>query len=137
MTVEELLKPRYKLISDYPGNQYLAIGDIIELKEQWPTKWFTETLGSNDDAFTFSEAMLDKCNANFRKLDWWEERKLEDMPEYVKRPPEMKFLSNTVFKIDSWDETASVGWCSDHRINVRVDQCIPATEEDFLNQLNK
>jgi len=128
MSTEELLKPRYKAIASYPDSQF-PLNKIIEME-----------IVSNASMYHFGnnrweyECWFMDYPHLFRKLDWWEERKLEDMPEYVKRPPEMKFLSNTVFKIDSWDETASIGWCSDHCINVRVDQCIPATKEEYDNQ---
>lgn len=130
MSTEELLKPRIKIIAPWPQNPInpFHVGDIL-LKNGIH---FTRI--SNPKSI--HEKEIDIYPHLFRKLDWWEERKLEDMPEYVKQPPEMKFLSNTVFKIDSWDETASIGWCSDHCINVRVDQCTPATKEDFLNQQN-
>jgi hypothetical protein len=65
--VQELLKPRYKAISPnenhYPGS-FWKIGDIID-----PTGRHTQ---------------FDKYPHLFRKLEWWEERKPEEMPLYVK-----------------------------------------------------
>jgi len=65
MTVEELLMPRYKVIADYPSSPYY----VGEIKDR---------LGDNVAAHFAKYPHL------FRKLNWWEERKVEDMPEYVK-----------------------------------------------------
>lgn len=63
MTTEELLKPRYKVIAEYPQS-YLKVGDIFE--------------ADNVTKFMANYPHL------FKPLAWWEERKVEDMPEYVK-----------------------------------------------------
>lgn len=60
---DELMKPRFKLINDYPGNSQ-PIGNVT-----------TEV--ATADYFR-------KFPANFKELCWGEERKPEDMPEYVK-----------------------------------------------------
>ena len=31
MTIEELIMPRYKVIADYPNNNYYDVGEIINL----------------------------------------------------------------------------------------------------------
>lgn len=139
MSNDELLKPRYELIADYPGNQYLAIGDIIELKEQCPTKWFTATLGSNDDAFTFSEMMLDKCSANFRRLKWWEKISEQDLPKYV------KFINDAgtfdfVLEIEGWiyHKNSSAVWAFKYLWEnepdikrMSLDGWLPATKDEY------
>ena len=63
MTVEELLKPRWKVIADYPKSQF-KVGEIIESKTGF--------------LYCFED-----YPHLFQPLQWWEERKLEDMPEYV------------------------------------------------------
>lgn len=97
MTIEDLMKPRYKVIADYP---------------QPP---FTNDLYNVDNEHIFIEGdLLVQCNVNgaltfkrygrlghmsvgvpccahpekfpkiFKKLEWWEDRKPEDMPLYIK-----------------------------------------------------
>ena len=64
MTVEELLIPRYKVTADYPGmDDSYEIGEVLK------------------PAYT---GIVDAYPHLFRKLNWWEERNVEDMPEYVK-----------------------------------------------------
>lgn len=59
----DLLKPRYIAIADYPGYTF-EIGKIL------------------DDEIII-ESMI-KYPHLFRKLEWWEERNIEDMPIYLK-----------------------------------------------------
>lgn len=70
LSPEELLKPRYKVIADYPSNIH-KIGSIIK----------------NDDGAKFDRIRYYGCAKYphlFKPLQWWEERKPEDMPEYLK-----------------------------------------------------
>lgn len=63
MTPEELLKPRFLLTNDYPGNNR-EVGSIsIEIHT---AEYFR------------------KYKANFRELEWWEERDIKDMPGYIR-----------------------------------------------------
>jgi hypothetical protein len=77
LSVEELLKTRYKLIADYPGN-YLPIGHIFYLIQ---------------DEYHGQYPHL------FKKLEWHEDRSENDMPEYVKLNPENTIGGNRVFKV--------------------------------------
>jgi len=69
MTAVELMTPRYELIADYPSN-YCEVGTIIECP-------------NFDHDFTKKawEEVIDKYPHLFRKLNWWEHRKVEDMPK--------------------------------------------------------
>lgn len=71
MTTEELLLPRYKVIADYPGSIF-KIGEIIE----------QDYMEENRPVFDM-EFFLKYPNI-FKKLEWWEDRKIDDLPEYVK-----------------------------------------------------
>lgn len=80
MTTEELLKPRRKVIAPWPGMERdgIKVGDII-IDPDRPNECCRYLDGSA--AFTFD---WDKYPHLFKRLEWWEERKPEDMPEYVK-----------------------------------------------------
>ena len=68
--IEMLLKPRYEVIADYP-NSVLKVGSIVEIKGDAP----------------FDVIQYYGCSRYphlFRKLQWWEKRKPEEMPEYLK-----------------------------------------------------
>jgi hypothetical protein len=72
LSKEELLKPRYKVIADYPLSEY-KVGFIIQ------GTGFTKPWKDNFKTFFYE----DYPNI-FKKLEWWEERKIEDLPEYVR-----------------------------------------------------
>jgi hypothetical protein len=89
MTKEELLQPRYKVIADYPFNPY-NIGDLVEMtatrvKLTVTSEWsdFNNSMVSVENYVPFSR--LNEFPALFKKLEWWEDRKVEDMPGYLKR----------------------------------------------------
>lgn len=63
--VNELLKPRYEVIADYPDSRN-ELGQII------------------CDVTKYMEAFYDKYPHLFRKLQWWEHRDVSEMPEYLR-----------------------------------------------------
>lgn len=79
MTAAELLKPRFEVISEYPKSPY-KIGDIL-----------VSTSFTNDNEVSFegtnyswSKIEISECLKFphiFRKLNWWQYRKQEDMPK--------------------------------------------------------
>ena len=72
MTPEELMKPRYKVIADYPDNKN-KIGDIIPMKHAGTAAACDLVCG-----------WYDRFPSIYKRLEWWEERSPEDMPEYIK-----------------------------------------------------
>lgn len=72
-TVEELLKPRYKVIADYPKSVY-EVGTIINAGTT-----------SEDCIYCDREGPRMRHYPHlFQPLPWWSDRKVEDMPEYVR-----------------------------------------------------
>ena len=115
MTTEELLKPRYKVIADYPFMQW-ALGQIILL-----------TTGNDGDYY------FEKFPHLFKKLEWWEERKPEDMPEYVKSElgvfkAEWKMSALTMFVRDRNDP--------DDIWIMPSEKITPATEQEYQRFIN-
>jgi hypothetical protein len=76
MTTEELLDPRVKIVAKYP-DMVNKVGDMLT--------------GKAIDC----EYLANECPHLFRKLSWWEGRKPEDMPEYVKA-----ISTDEVYKFD-------------------------------------
>jgi len=68
LSTEELLATRYKLIADYPHNKYYSVGEIFKHNQ----------IGKETQLPYYKYPHL------FQKLAWYEERKITDMPEYVK-----------------------------------------------------
>lgn len=117
MNKEELLKPRYKLISDFPGN-WNKVGDVLE----------ADTLYMDGETFTMGD-----YPAIFDRLEWWEERKKEELPQYV-------LLGDIVWNISEW----STNWVVPHADpddsdgkyfsvlwHFRKKEAIPATEQEY------
>jgi hypothetical protein len=111
MTPEDLLKPRYKVIADYPGCRW-EVGHIIEMKR---------VATSVDDKY------FDNYPHLFQPLKWYEERKPEDMPEYVKSErtgaihiTKYDFETNTIF----WDDCPFT-------LSMFLSTKMPATKEEY------
>jgi len=120
MTPEELLKPRYKVIADWPGSN-LKIGTTLR---QEITDYYS--FEEDEKAFTTHRKNLDQYPHLFRKLQWWEERTLEEMPQYIK-------FDNIVYKTIEWRigvemECRTIG----NRGAAPARKFLPATEQDYL-----
>ncbi len=75
--IEELLKPRYEVTAPWPGCSYV-VGDILTQAKGLVNYYECEEKLNGLIGFP------EKYPANLCKLNWWEHRKPEDMPEYVK-----------------------------------------------------
>ena len=104
MTAEQLLKPRYEVIADYPFNPY-QIGDLVQNIANTSVALYAKI---NDTDHLSSIEYFDKFPHLFRKLNWWENRKAEDMPKQVI----CKAIPNDteIIEIEAWDMDILVGW---------------------------
>lgn len=75
MTAEQLLKPRYKVVIEFPMGKY-SKGDIIEGKKA--VVHYGTDEGENDEYDLSSYPKI------FRPLEWWEDRTENELPKYVK-----------------------------------------------------
>jgi len=118
MTVEELLRPRAILTNKYPNCPF-AEGAILD-------HWLEETYILHDPYFSVDNPL--KYPANFRKLEWWEYRKLEDMPKYVKR-----LWDGEIVKVDKWFLVGDdMRWHTQHPfVTMSAETCIPSTEQEY------
>lgn len=117
----DLLNPRYKVIADYPGCPY-SMGDIIEPigGDNWDCYARPTIKGLTEP---------DKYSANFKKLQWWEERKREEMPEYVKG-------YDRIYKMVNWTHNTCGEYFdeveqSPNRVMFEMKNIIPATAADY------
>lgn len=115
MTKKELLKPRYKVIADYPDGIW-EVGDIIH------------------DGFKGWQGIAPDYPHLFKPLQWWEERELKDMPEYLT----YQFMPDSPLKVKKVDNhfTNSAGNPNRFGFMAQDDfhsysKTTPATEQEY------
>lgn len=132
MKPEDLLKPRYKVIADYPGNK-LKVGDIL-IKYVFPE---TENYCyvTNPEILLLGDNLrkeeVEQYPHLFKKLEWWEERKPEDMPEYVKCGENGKPR-----KVKEWNMRWGLVEFEGGRTRRLQHQWIPSTEQEYNSYLS-
>lgn len=143
MTTEELLRPRWKVIADFPGSKY-TMGQIIETN-YWYDR--SEEKGYEEHKMNKSWVVRTEWNISsaqffdsypviFKKLEWWEERNVKDLPNYVRYKGCEMFRLNTpkigeVLKVNNYQED-----CVNHNIGCDwISLYEPATEEEYLQSL--
>lgn len=133
MTTEQLLIPRYKVIADYPRSKY-NIGDILEL----PVKVLCTNCATGEKQLEYAqthgdtESDFDSYPAIFRRMNWAEERKPEELPEYVKH-----VKSGFIEKIKAYERHNLILFAivDTEGSNMRlIDYIEPSTEEAYLAQ---
>jgi hypothetical protein len=128
MTPEELLKPRYKVIADYPGNEW-KVGDILDRDWGW----------DGDDESGFKHHVSDYPHL-FKKLHWADERPVEQMPRYIKG-------KERVYEVTGWSKDIIGHFYPKNKVEVFIkedsenfsniewhffkDQFLPATADDY------
>lgn len=126
MSIESLMQPRYKVIADYPACFY-QVGRIL----------IPKTKDVNLDAYNYYDCVEAPSSITvykpgryphlFKKLEWYEEREIADMPEYL------KFKNNgKVKKVQKYHlSTGYVVFDGGRTRRINKDWT-PATEQEFL-----
>lgn len=76
MSVEELLRDRYKVVAPWPnmwGDYKMKVGDILTATDMVEVE--------DNKVFISAKEFLKRYPHLFKKLEWYEERNLEDMPQ--------------------------------------------------------
>lgn len=132
MTAEQLLIPRVQLTAQYPGSN-LTVGDILYKHT------FEET--GNYCYVTNPEVLLlgsskrkDEVEEHphlFKPLQWYEFRKPEEMPEYVKR---VKGLQSNIGDVRKVKEFLGFGKVVvfDEQTDGLTEFWEPATHQDYI-----
>lgn len=114
MTAAELMKPRFEVVAAYPDCPH-EIGSILEARHithssiHITTTQYTDEFGENiRQQNHVAPDEFEKYPHLFRKLNWWENRKEEDMPTRLIS----RFIpDNTeVYIIEGWDMELMLGW---------------------------
>lgn len=133
MSVRELLKPRYEVIADYPESGF-SVGDILKWDENG-IGWKAE--GCDD----FYEFGIHKYPHLFRRLEWWEHRKDEDLPKYIRFIKDyMDYKKGSLYKVESWGEITGIR-LEGKKYGLYRKQAIwcmlPASEKEYQKSANK
>lgn len=118
--MEHLLEPRFKVIAGYPGTLW-SVGAIIE---------YCITTETPED-FT---AYYQQWPHLFKRLAWYEERRLHNLPAFV------KFTDGKVCNVEGYGNTAGgtlhVMFLHEGKLRSRpVRMCVPATEQEYNDYL--
>jgi hypothetical protein len=79
LSVEELLRPRIKCMIRYPDSPF-PVGAILEQDIEEPNIYHYRD--SQNRHWTLEDPQL--YPEVFKEMQWWEDRKPDDMPKYVK-----------------------------------------------------
>lgn len=105
MKSEELLSPRFEVIAEYPNSNYKKGDILIRIKHA------TNEIYEIDEDSPVGGLDIDeivKYPHLFKKLNWWEYRKAEDMPKKLtcKAIPG----DDSITEIVEWDMKQLIGW---------------------------
>lgn len=135
MSKEELLSPRWKVIALYPGC-FWKIGDVFNYVDHNCFKTESQpSIPMHGSVFTEHPHL-------FKKLEWWEERKLDEMPEYLQsQSADFVFKKGDIVKVDKWLESfgPTLRFYSSHtdKITLHPHLYIPATITEYEQYINQ
>ena len=127
MTKEELLMPRIQVINPYPGCQF-KVGTILTKNEKINSGDWANIEGHGLIGMKISE--MEPYPHLFKPLQWWEYRKPEDMPEYVKD------AFNQIHKPTSWGVFNGGVMCVIRFGMCKASNLMPATESEYNEYIN-
>lgn len=143
MTKDELLKPRWKVIADYPYCPY-QIGDMVEVSDLGihfhctTTKVYNSFNAEMENQVNyFSIELIKNFPHLFRELHWSEDREISDLPKYVKGVD--GYYKGKTFKIAHLSQNGRI-WHVDNEIEHQTflrwaTDFIPADESDYNDYL--
>lgn len=133
MNTNELLYPRYKVIAPWPGMEAepFRLEQIVTLRPHKDDEGecFIHIPDKHMPGSYMRRGFFDKFPHLFKKLEWWEERKIEEMPEYIKFTN-----SGRVFKISKWSKCIG-GWNMHNEVDGKdVTDCYASIEWHFQKE---
>lgn len=129
-------RKRYKLISDYPRNN-LPVGLIFEfdveavwliLNDEYYFDCKDWPMGVASSYYFASIIDCEKYPNIFKELQWWEDRKPEDLPKYVKD------LHGEIYKIKKYDDLLIYIEDTNDTIDW-IGHYTPSSEKELLNEI--
>ena len=139
MSLEELLRPRVKVVGHYPG-MILEIGDVLALYDGVYKPQYGNETTYKGIAPRINEAEAKLCTAIFQEMPWYKDRGMFDMPNFVKL-----VIPNSLWSIPSgavcharWGEYDDALKCFIHlglNAYLKLDSVYLYTAADSLNIL--
>jgi len=128
-SIEQLLKPRYKVIADYPSNDF-EIGQIL-IESNTVEDWLQTDNWLHGIKLSAAKAYPHL----FKQLSWWEEREVGELIGLIVKKISYPFTItkvNAPISIDGrffvWDNMKNSAPFEDY---------LPATEAEYLTYINK
>lgn len=127
-----LLTPRYECIAEdtsgkwKKGDIYTFVREVAQTYVEW----------RRQDGVRFYFEYFDKYPHLFRRLEWWERRKEEEMPEYV-HLTDKELMFHGIFKVKEWNYLTDdniAGFDTEiegEEIHMYMYDTIPATEAEY------
>jgi len=136
MSIEELIKPRFRIIYDFPNRaSFGELGDILD--RDWAS--YPDEDESKPPMWKISD-----FPHLFQELVWWYHRKEEDMPKYLKHT--LADGTTTYHKVDVYDfsDPYWIEWKSNDGRDfgnfghwTAKFNYMPCTEAEYLANINK
>ena len=129
--IEMLMKPRIICLGEDTSYRFKKDDILIAMKALDPDEYMVDLEGS----WYPIEDILAMPHL-FRRLEWWEHRKPEEMPEYVKviKTPDQIHREGEVYRVQ-WDEFMP-DWGKSYRgfIVLYTNCYLPATSTEYQNK---
>ncbi len=133
MTTEELLKQRYKLIATYPHCPHEP-GSIYTKKDGMYLR---------EGGGYLNKVNLDQYPHIFKKLEWWEEREIKDLPRFVKYENKISRVRQLNYDNGTWTESGYSGvglFHLDNQYQLKGfywNEVEPSTEQEYNDYISK
>lgn len=129
------MKPRFKVIADYPDSPF-GVGQILPLIFK-AAGWRYEYVTYEGQDY-ISESQLKEYPHLFKEMEWFEDRKKEDMPKYIKSKRtgnigvvEKWNMSKESKAVDTYASVGSYCW-----FVTGIEPCTEQQYTDYVNQRN-
>jgi len=139
--MENLLSPRFKIIAEYP-NSIFKKNDILERIKYKDTEIEVSEILTNlkrckiNNLSGLKVVNLEMYPHLFQKLNWWEERKREELPTYIKSETQVVKPDWELLKWkgrEYWRANTNEKLFGSH---YKLENFIPATKEEYERSLS-
>jgi hypothetical protein len=133
MTPQELLRPRYRLYATYPGCPF-KLGSVLIQKDLGATNNPYYEVGMFGLPNQPSLYNPENYPSNFCKLEWWQERSINDWPEYLR--PIQGDVYRVEIQVDPFPRIVLLD-VEDESISIGFVYLTPATLEQYISYKEK